>query len=197
MFSNVCFFTDGVVCLNAFQWGDKDAAQPDVRACRFRGQDVWGAASVGGELHHSPRCWLQTLSSWLTLWWLQRCATGCGFILCNTNVMSDRFICFVCFCLCVKMLHFFKIQEHNWRRCTTCGWSGQMCWISVNTGTTAAVEQSCGGCRRRSRCTPPRSVVWCCWLTTGWTPTVASREVRGHVECNVLVIFIDVFSPHT
>lgn len=71
------------------------------------------------------------------------------------------------------------VQGHNWRRCTTYGWSGRTYWTSVSTGGTAAVGRSWGGYRRRFRSTPRHSVAWCCWSTTGSTPTVASREVRG------------------
>ena len=66
----------------------------------------------------------------------------------------DFFNVFVSVCTC-----YFFDQELNWRPCTTCGWSEQTCWISVSTVATAAAGQSCGGSRRPSLCTPPRSVV--------------------------------------
>lgn len=141
-----------------FQWRNQSAAQSAVWAHRFWGQDVWGAASVGGELHNTSR--------WLT----------CSLYY---NIYSMQKRCFWFIFLCVLTQK--KKKEHNWRPCTTCGLSGLTYWISANTGDMAAVVQSCGGCRQPFRSTPRRSAVWCCWLTTGSIRTVASREVRGHV----------------
>ena len=83
--------------------------------------------------------------------------------------------------MCIHYLYIYIccVQGPSWRRCTTCGWSGPTCWTSVNTVSTAAGGQSWGVCRRPCRSTPPPSVGWCCWWTTGSTPTAASREVRG------------------
>ena len=76
-----------------------------------------------------------------------------------------------------KRIFVYFLQEHSWRRCTTCGLSEQTCSISVNTDDTAAVERSYGAYKRPFHCTRPHSAGWCCWSTTGSTPTAASREV--------------------
>lgn len=63
-----------------------------------------------------------------------------------------------------------------------------MSWTSASTGGMAAVEKSCGGCRRPSLSTRPLSAGWCCWSTTGSTPTVASRKVRCHLQVSLAAL---------